>query len=35
MKIFLTSLLFAPSIGGIETVSMLLAREFISAGHEV
>jgi glycosyltransferase involved in cell wall biosynthesis len=35
MKIFLTSLLFAPSIGGIETVSMLLAREFIAAGHEV
>jgi glycosyltransferase involved in cell wall biosynthesis len=35
MKIFLTSLLFAPSIGGIETVSMLLAREFISAGHDV
>ena len=35
MKIFLTSLLFAPSIGGIETVSMLLAREFIVAGHEV
>jgi glycosyltransferase involved in cell wall biosynthesis len=35
MKIFLTSYLFAPSIGGIETVSMLLAREFIAAGHEV
>jgi glycosyltransferase involved in cell wall biosynthesis len=35
MKIFLTSLLFAPSIGGIETVSLLLAREFIAAGHEV
>jgi glycosyltransferase involved in cell wall biosynthesis len=35
MKIFLTSLLFAPSIGGIETVSMLLAREFIAAGHQV
>ena len=34
MKIFLTSYLFAPSIGGIETVSMLLAREFIAAGHE-
>jgi len=35
MKILLTSLLFAPSIGGIETVSMLLAREFVAAGHEV
>jgi glycosyltransferase involved in cell wall biosynthesis len=35
MKILLTSLLFAPSIGGIETVSMLLAREFLAAGHSV
>lgn len=35
MKILLTSLLFAPSIGGIETVSMLLAREFVAAGHSV
>ena len=35
MKIFLTSYLFAPSIGGIEMVSMLLTREFIAAGHEV
>ncbi len=35
MNIFLTSLLFAPSIGGIETVSMILAREFTAAGHEV
>ena len=35
MKILLTSLLFAPSIGGIETVSMLLAREFAAAGHSV
>jgi len=35
MKILLTSLLFAPSIGGIETVSMLLAREFVKAGHSV
>jgi glycogen synthase len=35
MKILLTSLLFAPSIGGIETVSLVLAREFIAAGHEV
>ena len=35
MKILLTSLLFAPSIGGIETVSMLLAREFTARGHSV
>jgi glycogen(starch) synthase len=35
MKILLTSLLFAPSIGGIETVSMLLAKEFVAAGHSV
>ena len=35
MKILLTSLLFAPSIGGIETVSLLLAREFTAAGHSV
>ncbi|HEV3271294.1 MAG TPA: glycosyltransferase family 4 protein [Candidatus Methylacidiphilales bacterium] len=35
MKILLTSLLFAPSVGGIETVSMLLAREFTAAGHSV
>lgn len=35
MKILLTSLLFAPSIGGIETVSLLLAREFVAAGHAV
>ncbi len=35
MKILLTSFLFSPSIGGIETVSMILAREFIAAGHEV
>ena len=35
MKILLTSLLFAPSIGGIETVSLLLAREFVAAGHSV
>ncbi len=35
MKILLTSLFFAPSIGGIETVSLLLAREFAAAGHSV
>jgi glycogen(starch) synthase len=35
MKIVLTSLYFAPAIGGIETVSMVLAREFAAAGHSV
>ena len=35
MKILLTSLHFAPAIGGIETVSMVLAREFVAAGHDV
>jgi glycogen(starch) synthase len=35
MKILLSSYVFAPSIGGIETVSALLAPEFIEAGHEV
>ena len=35
MKILLSSYVFAPSIGGIETVSALLAPEFIKAGHEV
>jgi glycogen(starch) synthase len=35
MKILLTSLYFAPAIGGIETVSMVLAREFVAAGHSV
>ncbi len=35
MKILLTSYVFSPSIGGIETVSALLASEFVKAGHEV
>jgi glycogen synthase len=35
MKILFSSYAFAPSVGGIETVSALLAREFIAAGHEV
>jgi glycosyltransferase involved in cell wall biosynthesis len=35
MKILLSSYVFAPSIGGIETVSALLAPEFLKAGHEV
>mgnify|MGYP005817100519 CR=1 FL=1 len=35
MNILLSSHAFYPNIGGIETVSMLLAREFVSAGHDV
>lgn len=35
MKILFSSHVFAPSVGGIETVSSLLAREFASSGHEV
>ncbi len=35
MKILLSSYVFAPSIGGIETVSALLAPEFVKAGHDV
>ncbi len=35
MKILISSHAFAPSIGGIETVSALLAEEFVRAGHEV
>ncbi len=35
MKILLSSYVFSPSVGGIETVSALLAPEFIRAGHEV
>lgn len=35
MKILFTSYLFAPSLGGIETVSALLAHEFVRQGHEV
>jgi len=35
MKILFTSYVFAPGIGGIETVSALLAPEFVRAGHEV
>jgi glycogen(starch) synthase len=35
MKILLGSHHFFPSTGGIETVSNLLAREFIALGHEV
>lgn len=35
MKILLSSYVFSPSVGGIETVSALLAPEFLKAGHEV
>jgi glycogen synthase len=35
MKILLGSHHFSPSIGGIETASELLAREFVKRGHEV
>lgn len=35
MKILLSSHLFLPSIGGIETVSGNLAEAFVEAGHEV
>ena len=35
MKIVVGSHVFAPSIGGIETASELLAREFVKLGHEV
>jgi glycogen(starch) synthase len=35
MKILLGSHHFAPSIGGIETASELLAREFVELGHKV
>ena len=35
MKILIGSHEFAPSVGGIETVSQLLATEFASAGHSV
>lgn len=35
MKILLYSYVFAPSVGGIESCSLALAREFVAAGHEV
>ena len=35
MRILITSYVFSPSLGGIETVSALLATEFARAGHEV
>jgi glycogen synthase len=35
MKILFSSYAFRPGVGGIETVSAILAEEFVSAGHEV
>ena len=35
MNILFSSHVFYPSIGGLEAVSMILAREFARAGHEV
>jgi glycosyltransferase involved in cell wall biosynthesis len=35
MRILISSHAFAPSLGGIETVSRLLAQEFVALGHEV
>src|SRR5438046_2836554 len=35
MKILFSSYAYAPFIGGIETVSALLAREFLVASHEI
>jgi glycogen(starch) synthase len=35
MRILLGSHYFSPSVGGIETASELLAREFVKLGHEV
>src|ERR1041384_1914453 len=35
MKILLSSYAFSPSVGGIETVSAMLAEEFVTAGHEL
>src|SRR5436853_7183644 len=35
MKILLSSHVFPPSVGGIETVSKILAEKFAEAGHDV
>jgi glycogen synthase len=35
MKILFSSYAFRPSVGGIETVSAILADQFVAAGHEV
>jgi glycogen(starch) synthase len=35
MRILFSSYVFAPSVGGIETVSAILAEKFVAAGHEI
>ena len=35
MKIFFYSTVFAPSIGGIETLTETLCRQFVALGHDV
>ncbi len=35
MRILISSHAFAPSLGGIETVSKLLAQQFVALGHQV
>lgn len=35
MRILIGSHLFTPSVGGIETMSLLLAKAFVARGHEV
>lgn len=35
MNLLMSSYCFFPSVGGLESVSAILAREFVSAGHEV
>jgi glycosyltransferase involved in cell wall biosynthesis len=35
MKILLSSYVFPPSVGGIEAVAVMLAEEFVAAGHDL
>ena len=35
MKILFSSYTFAPNVGGIESVSAILAEKFAEAGHDV
>src|SRR5947207_1721648 len=35
MNILFSSYTFAPSVGGIESVSAILAEKFVEAGHEI
>jgi len=35
MKILLSSYAFPPSVGGIESVAVMLAEEFVAAGHQL